>query len=743
MIDISTALSNILKAVYGKQVRESIHDAIYQINQNANEAVDLAQIRFGADVTSPTSSVEGYTEGVIYFNVLTGIIWKLSGGSWDPLGSMKSIKEIRKTATQGNVDTYTIYYNDETTGGFVVRNGEQGVSVVNITKTDSAAGVDYYEVNLSDGSTTPNGFAVTNGKDGVSVSNITLESTVGDTKNYSVNLSDGTKTPNGFSVKDGTSNYVYIRYSASFDGQGMVTVPTDNTVYIGICVSTQSTAPTDPAVYSWVRFIGKSGTGSGDMLSSDFVTIYKNTFVVDNAAALFDGQKQILANELLNKTDYASNGLAGTVDKATQLVDKENSKVADTKVLANFTDDGTGLKYKGEKVGGEVAVDEETITTNEDGELTLNSEVSAKIPNQVPTVSDKGKAPIVQEDGTVAWGTVASDISKLKGRRFVILTDSYGVIDDNFVEKLKTLLPLTENDNLFKFAYGGAGFVSTDSSHKWYNLFSNDYNTVTNPSTITDFIILGGCNDLSQTQNDIETNANQLFDFIKLHFTNANIHVGMFGFGKSTNVNKYTEIKTIYLGLAKYGVTVIPNANTWLHYTGYITDNVHPNSDGSMKLAQGLANYIICGNDLINYDEKTAVLTPIGLSTQFSVYGTPSITTYIRGNRIGLKSSAIVLTSVGSGLSFPTDSNWYDLFELTNVYTQGGNSRNFVLTPIQLAKGSSSASVFYAQLRVYQGKLQISVFPPSYTGGTPITKIDNTTWNTISAFTIEYDASDM
>ena len=29
MIDISTALQNILKAVYGRDVRESIHDAIY------------------------------------------------------------------------------------------------------------------------------------------------------------------------------------------------------------------------------------------------------------------------------------------------------------------------------------------------------------------------------------------------------------------------------------------------------------------------------------------------------------------------------------------------------------------------------------------------------------------------------------------------------------------------------------------------------------------------------------------
>lgn len=115
MQSIEQALQAILQAVYGREVRSSIHDAIAQINDNANEAVDLAQIKFGSDVNAPTSSVGSYGEGTLYFNILTGIIWKLSGGAWVKQGGLKAINTIIKTDSRGLRDTYTIGFNDGTT----------------------------------------------------------------------------------------------------------------------------------------------------------------------------------------------------------------------------------------------------------------------------------------------------------------------------------------------------------------------------------------------------------------------------------------------------------------------------------------------------------------------------------------------------------------------------------------------------------------------------------------------------
>lgn len=437
MIDVQTALAQILSATYGKDIRNAIHDAIFQMDKNANEAVDLAQIKFGNEVISPTSPVTGFIEGNVYFNTSTGIIWKLRGGAWQKLGSMKSIKSISKTSTSGLNDTYTILYSDETFDTYMVTNGEKGVSITNITKTSTSGNVDHYDINLSDGTTTPNGIDISNG---VSVSDITLASTVGNTKNYDVNLSDGTKTPNGFSVTDGTSNYVHIRYSANFDGTGMVSVPSSTTVYIGIVVTTQATAPTDPAVYSWVKFIGDSGTGTGDMLKSEYATKYAG--VVDKAAALFDGSKEVLANELLDKTTYASKGVAGTVDKAVELVDVTNSKIADTVLLANLTDDGTGLKYKGNEIGGKVAIDDVTIKEGSDGKLKVADTITAKLPAQAPTSADEGKAPVVQNDGSVAWGEV-------KGGH-EMLSDIPSVISNTEENKVVDALVVKEFSNTYK-----------------------------------------------------------------------------------------------------------------------------------------------------------------------------------------------------------------------------------------------------------------------------------------------------
>ena len=354
MIDISTALQNILKAVYGRDVRESIHDAIYQIDANANEAIDLAQIKFGTAVNSPTDPITGFTENSVYLNVNTGIMWRLEGGSWVKKGTFKSIDSISLSGTSGLIDTYTITFTDGSTSNYTVKNGADGKSITGITKTSTSGNVDHYDVDLSDG-TTINGFDVTNGTDGTngkSIANISLASTSGNVKNYDVYLDDGTKTPTGFSVEDGASSYLHIRYSSSFDGTGMVTTPTDATVYIGILVSTSSVAPTNPSLYNWVRFIGKSGTGSGDMLATDYATKYPNT--VDKAAALYDGTDEILANQLMKKSVYDSDD-DGVVDNAKHATNADNVGNADTSLLEKLSDSYGKLNYNGDALMLEAA----------------------------------------------------------------------------------------------------------------------------------------------------------------------------------------------------------------------------------------------------------------------------------------------------------------------------------------------------------------------------------------------------
>ena len=85
MADISTYLAQILSAVYGEDVRGSIHDAIEIIN-DVSEVV----LTTGTAVTGPTSSSEGFYDDSLYLNTSTMELWKCVGtDSWASQGILK------------------------------------------------------------------------------------------------------------------------------------------------------------------------------------------------------------------------------------------------------------------------------------------------------------------------------------------------------------------------------------------------------------------------------------------------------------------------------------------------------------------------------------------------------------------------------------------------------------------------------------------------------------------------------
>lgn len=127
MADISNELAAILAAVYGRDVRGSIHDAIEKIND-----VSEKQLAAGSDISSPSSSAEGYTDGSLYINTDVYELWRCvdpeSATPWQSLGVFaNAIVSVVLTSTSGLVDTYTITFTDGTTTTFNVTNGKDGL----------------------------------------------------------------------------------------------------------------------------------------------------------------------------------------------------------------------------------------------------------------------------------------------------------------------------------------------------------------------------------------------------------------------------------------------------------------------------------------------------------------------------------------------------------------------------------------------------------------------------------------
>lgn len=84
MADISTELQAIMDAVYGEDVRSSIHDAIDLINK-----VGEVTLTVGTSVTSQSSSIVGYYKNSVYLNINTDDVWKCDGTKWVWQGNIK------------------------------------------------------------------------------------------------------------------------------------------------------------------------------------------------------------------------------------------------------------------------------------------------------------------------------------------------------------------------------------------------------------------------------------------------------------------------------------------------------------------------------------------------------------------------------------------------------------------------------------------------------------------------------
>lgn len=117
--------------------------------------------------------------------------------------------------------------------------------------------------------------------------------------------------------------------------------------------------------------IGIATTTQAGIVKPDGISI-----TVDDDGTIHSGSA---SPDNMKKSEYATRGILGTVDKATQLVDVTNSKTADTVLLANLTDDGSGLKYKGSEIGGKVAIDDVTIKEGTDGKLKVADTITAKL----------------------------------------------------------------------------------------------------------------------------------------------------------------------------------------------------------------------------------------------------------------------------------------------------------------------------------------------------------------------------
>lgn len=157
-----------------------------------------------------------------------------------------NIIDIKKTSSNGLVDTYTITRTDGVTTTFEVTNGK---SIEDIKKTGSTGLVDNYTINYNDGTTST--FTVTNGKDG-SITDKTLLNNVNTLSVFQIyeagifrNLGGNAPTSHGIVICYGKRR----PWNGRPYGDGyFLYVSSDSRFYCGICVN-------DDVTITWKEII--------------------------------------------------------------------------------------------------------------------------------------------------------------------------------------------------------------------------------------------------------------------------------------------------------------------------------------------------------------------------------------------------------------------------------------------------------------------------------------------------------
>lgn len=178
--------------------------------------------------------------------------WLVDDQEWHDGGAFTAVPgpegngivSIEKTSTVGNVDTYTITFDDGETETFTVTNGingtngTDGVGITSIEKTSTAGLVDTYTITFSNGNTSTftvtNGANGTDGSDGNGIVSVTKTSSEGLVDTYTILFDDGSSTTyeitNG---KDGTNGISVSNLSINASNHLIVTLSNGTTVDAG------------------------------------------------------------------------------------------------------------------------------------------------------------------------------------------------------------------------------------------------------------------------------------------------------------------------------------------------------------------------------------------------------------------------------------------------------------------------------------------------------------------------------
>lgn len=326
MANIAAELAAIMAAVYGEEVRGSIHDAIDKINTASEKAIS------SGSAFAPGYPATGYPSGSLYLNTTSNKLLRSNGAVWEDAGSIKGngITKIEKGASVGLADAYTITFDNGEKFIYAITNGN---GIVSIIKTGTTGLEDTYTITYDNGLTST--FKVTNGENGNKWYRGTVIS--GKSINPTIFSSSG--------IANAHTNDFYMN-------------PTEGAVYH--CVTGGA-----PNVATWSYDFTMEGGGSGGASSWADLTDKPFTFVDtdDNLQITGSGESKRLKLNIPNKVD--------TFQAHDSDFDDIVAAAEEGDFIVNLDEEGGG--------GSSISIDGVTITKNTNNEIQVAEAITDNI----------------------------------------------------------------------------------------------------------------------------------------------------------------------------------------------------------------------------------------------------------------------------------------------------------------------------------------------------------------------------
>lgn len=188
-------------------------------------------------------------------------------------------------------------------------------------------------------------------------------------------------------------------------------------------------------------------------------------------------------------------------------------------------------------------------------------------------------------------------------RRFIFIGDSYGrnverdgVMIKAWPSRVVETLGLSASD-AYMSAVSGAGFtVAGNNNKKFVDMLNDLKSTVQEPDTITDIVVIGGYNDRNN-HGEIAGAIETFRAKSKELFPNATVTLGFVG---RNTMRDRTIGEGLYRARLEYVNAIGCGYITNIEYcaplsTMYTSDNVHPNNEGQLYIANAICKWILCG----------------------------------------------------------------------------------------------------------------------------------------------------